>query len=800
MEPICKDVFISHHTESSSQLVQTISNTLEAHGITCWYAPRDVMGADYVQEIVDAIRQCRVFLLVLNGESGASGHVLNEINVAFDRYRKGENITLLPFRTDNSALSDPVYYYLGRIHMMDGTQPPQESRIQELLGRVESIVKRLPQKVLCVQGMCGSVDHAPKAYRLVGSAVHRDSHFVGREAELEHIHSQLQSADNKLLLAGMGGIGKSEIARAYCNRYRDCYDVVLWICFQKSLLQTFIDDYTVSIQGMERTDYPEDDDITYFRRKLKVLKQIADRRVLLVIDNFDLPADSELKALCDGEYSMILTSRFRNDSRCVQVYEILPITDRHTLFSIFKAEYPRAGESAQIDQLIDLLGGHPLSIRLIASIMKSRRITPDNMLRLLQGSTEQLRQNNASAAQMIFTRLREVFSLAELTLRELLVLKNLALLPFSGIEVETLYQWCGWEDYEVIDGLIDRNWVRHVPETDMVSIHPLICRIILDEVSKDPGCCDTLLQTVVKMQQGVFRQPFEIRKLLTSCLSSICEKLPQSHPMHWEMQWSKARMLSEAGALDESIPLMRSLLDAAEAPDKKVMLYNRIAQGYYLSGKAENAITIAQQGVDFARTLPPEAITRQVGANIRSIHTRMAEAYRLLKEYDLAVYHARLGLEGRDIYYARTPQDGIAWSQIHLAKILFLRNGPGDLQESKQLYQDAPELFAQIDDRYSAACAHQILGQICMQEGDVAGALNHTNVAYTQMKEKLGEVHRDIAACYVMWGNIYRSFGEASQAQHFYGKAQQILQKLNREKEIVKLNIIIESGQPGYLY
>ena len=87
-----------------------------------------------------------------------------------------------------------------------------------------------------------------------------------------------------------------------------------------------------------------------------------------------------------------------------------------------------------------------------------------------------------------------------------------------------------------------------------------------------------------------------------------------------------------------------------------------------------------------------------------------------------------------------------------------------------------------------------------MQEGDVAGALNHTNVAYTQMKEKLGEVHRDIAACYVMWGNIYRSFGEASQAQHFYGKAQQILQKLNREKEIVKLNIIIESGQPGYLY
>ena len=119
-----RDVFISYHTDSAGDQVRKIAAALEGAGISCWYAPRDC-GANYAGSIVEAIRACRVYLLILNEQSNLSAHILNEINCAFDRFRNHEDITLLPFRVDHCTLSDDVYYYLGRIRIMDGAVPPE---------------------------------------------------------------------------------------------------------------------------------------------------------------------------------------------------------------------------------------------------------------------------------------------------------------------------------------------------------------------------------------------------------------------------------------------------------------------------------------------------------------------------------------------------------------------------------------------------------------------------------------------------------------------------------------------------
>lgn len=93
-----KQVFISYHTETGRDTVGKMCAALEGAGISCWYAPRNV-GPNYAQSIVEAIRGCRVFLLVLNEGSNVSAHVLNEINCAFDRFKAHEDITLLPGET-----------------------------------------------------------------------------------------------------------------------------------------------------------------------------------------------------------------------------------------------------------------------------------------------------------------------------------------------------------------------------------------------------------------------------------------------------------------------------------------------------------------------------------------------------------------------------------------------------------------------------------------------------------------------------------------------------------------------------
>ena len=78
-------VFISYHHDSSVQLVERIVQALESSGIKCWYAPRDVQSK-YAGDIVRAIEECKVFLLVMNRYSTHSEHVINEIDCVFNRF------------------------------------------------------------------------------------------------------------------------------------------------------------------------------------------------------------------------------------------------------------------------------------------------------------------------------------------------------------------------------------------------------------------------------------------------------------------------------------------------------------------------------------------------------------------------------------------------------------------------------------------------------------------------------------------------------------------------------------------
>ena len=70
------EIFISYHTETSSHITKAICNHLEAEGIRCWYAPRDVVGP-YAGSIEKEIKESSIFIVVINEKASTSHDVLS---------------------------------------------------------------------------------------------------------------------------------------------------------------------------------------------------------------------------------------------------------------------------------------------------------------------------------------------------------------------------------------------------------------------------------------------------------------------------------------------------------------------------------------------------------------------------------------------------------------------------------------------------------------------------------------------------------------------------------------------------
>ena len=139
------DVFISYHPDSAGKLVRKITETLKKYGISYWYATKKIYAKNSLGEITREIRDCKVFLLILNEGALKSRYVESETALAFRRMMNYEQMTFLPFCVDDCDWRNaPITRYLDHFLVMRGT-PPAE-RIPKLCERVARIVGANPAR------------------------------------------------------------------------------------------------------------------------------------------------------------------------------------------------------------------------------------------------------------------------------------------------------------------------------------------------------------------------------------------------------------------------------------------------------------------------------------------------------------------------------------------------------------------------------------------------------------------------------------------------------------------------------
>lgn len=136
------DVFISHSTKDKTT-ADAVCAVLESSGVRCWIAPRDVTpGLPWPPCIIEAIKECRVMVLVFSTHANESPQIPREVERAVNY-----GVVILPFKVEDIIPSSALEFFIGDVHWLDAMNPPLEEHLQRLTGIVKSLLAQMKPRV-----------------------------------------------------------------------------------------------------------------------------------------------------------------------------------------------------------------------------------------------------------------------------------------------------------------------------------------------------------------------------------------------------------------------------------------------------------------------------------------------------------------------------------------------------------------------------------------------------------------------------------------------------------------------------
>jgi hypothetical protein len=236
--------------------------------------------------------------------------------------------------------------------------------------------------------------------------------FCGREDILERLAAELLPSKNvvtasgtalrQFALCGFGGIGKTEIAREFARRHKNCFDAVFWVVadeiakldhhYQQISLALGLEDPSESKSQVVSREIVKGW-LSNPRKHLSGSDELAqpsqavsEATWLLIFDNADDPM-----ILADywpqGSGSILITSRdplAKNMfTRRPSGLDLGPLSQQDSL-SLFKrlTTISNGPEDTAARQIADALGGLPLAISQMAGIIRRQDLTLSEFLEL----------------------------------------------------------------------------------------------------------------------------------------------------------------------------------------------------------------------------------------------------------------------------------------------------------------------------------------------------------------------------------------------------------------------------------
>lgn len=241
--------------------------------------------------------------------------------------------------------------------------------------------------------------------------------FVGRSTELEWLRRRLAPTDRtwQIVIAGIGGVGKSTlaltIAHDYCEQYHNLppnerFEAIIWLSAKEEILtvqgrakhippsrifRTLEDMYTTIAQTLEREDITR---VLLEEQEHLVQKALSLQRTLLIVDNLETVTDERIRAFLyhlPMSTKCIITSREWVDVASVLKLTGLPQEEAEKMIVEEAAARDIELQATERQRLFERSSGLPLPIKLSIARIASGE-TFSQILRWLGDATNDLSQ------------------------------------------------------------------------------------------------------------------------------------------------------------------------------------------------------------------------------------------------------------------------------------------------------------------------------------------------------------------------------------------------------------------------
>ncbi len=128
------DVFVSY-AQPDREAAFRIAEQLEAQGVPCWIAPRDVPpGAEYAQAIIAAIESAKALVLVFSEAANESQFVRREVERAVSKTRP-----VFPVRVREAQPSGALEFFIAGAQWVDAFKSPLEQSLAPIVSAVRAL-------------------------------------------------------------------------------------------------------------------------------------------------------------------------------------------------------------------------------------------------------------------------------------------------------------------------------------------------------------------------------------------------------------------------------------------------------------------------------------------------------------------------------------------------------------------------------------------------------------------------------------------------------------------------------------